>query len=90
MSSDNTHNTHYKDKLRVKSLSPDSKKTEANINASMLTLIKSSFPAKYQNPNDYKNGLDEEVRGFNNMKDVLTKDFDFDTLCDLMKQFLRS
>ena len=56
----------------------------------MLTLIKSSFPAKYQNPNDYKIGLDEEVRGFNNMKDVLTKDFDFDTLCDLMKQFLRS
>ena len=44
----------------------------------MLNLIKSSFPAKYQNPNDYKIGLDEEVRGFNKMKEVLTKDFDFD------------
>jgi hypothetical protein len=81
MSSDH----HYKDKLRVKSLSPDSKKTEANIQASMLKLISSSFPAKYQNPNDYKVGLDSEVRGFNNMKDVLTKDFDFEALCDMMK-----
>ena len=29
------------------------------------------FPAKYQNPNDYKIGLDDEVKGFNNMKNVL-------------------
>jgi hypothetical protein len=74
----------------MKSLSPDSKKVEANIQASMLNLMKSSFPAKYQNPTDYKIGLDEEVRGFNNMKEVLQKDFSFDMLCELMKQILRS
>jgi len=74
-----------KETSRVKSLSPDSKKTEANIQASMLNLMKSSFPAKYQNPTDFKIGLDEEVKGFNNMKKVLDKDFSFDILCDLMK-----
>lgn len=79
-----------KDKSRLKSLSPDSKKIEANIQASMINLITSSFPAKYQNPNDYKVGLDDEVKGFNNMKLVLEKDFNFDVLCDLMKQILRS
>ena len=83
-------NSSDQSKLRVKSLSPDSKRTEANIQASMLNLIKSSFPAKYQNPNDYKIGLDDEVRGFNKMKEILDKDFDFEILCDLMKQILRS
>ena len=56
----------------------------------MLSLTKSSFPAKYQNPNDYKLGLDDEVKGFNNMRQVLDRDFNFDILCDLLRQVLRS
>jgi hypothetical protein len=54
--------------LRPKSLSPESKRVEATIHQQMLSLAKSSFPAKYQNANDYKPGLDDEVKGFNKMK----------------------
>ena len=72
------------------SLSPESKRIKESIDSALIKLVETSYPAKYQNPNNYKLGLDAEVAGFNNMKLILDKDFNFETLVGLFRKVLYS